>query len=102
MSAVIALTAEYMRQSRKSAAEAVAIEQRWTTTEKDIQELEFLVEKHSAEIRELTRLLYAIKSNPNLTIDNKTTDNIDDNNTNKSLIARAITEATDKLNLKPK
>lgn len=60
--AVATLSAEYYRQSKKSAAEAAQIEERWTTTERRLEELEFLTEKQRTEIRELTRLVYASKS----------------------------------------
>ena len=59
--AVATLAAEYYRQSKKSAAEAAQLEERWTNVETRIQELEFLTEKQRTEIRELTRLIYATK-----------------------------------------
>ncbi|CAG2178685.1 unnamed protein product, partial [Oppiella nova] len=59
--AALTLVAEYVRQSRKAAAEAVVVEERWTTAESRIEELEFLVDKQAMEVRELTRLLYATK-----------------------------------------
>lgn len=57
--AVLTLTAEYYRQSKKSAAEAVAIEERWLKLERKVQDLELIVEKHGAEIRSLTRLIHS-------------------------------------------
>ena len=60
--AVLTLSAEYYRQSKKSSAEAAVLEERWTNTENRLEELEFLTEKQRTEIRELTRLIYAKQS----------------------------------------
>ena len=69
--AVITLGLEYTRQARKGAAEAQALEERWNGVESRIEELEFLVDKQSTEIRELTRIVYTIKPNPNPNTDKK-------------------------------
>ena len=57
--AVLALSAEYYRQSKKNSAEVAAVEDRWNVVDKRIEELEFLAEKQRVEIRELTRMVYA-------------------------------------------
>ena len=61
--AAFTLSAEYYRQSKKSATETALLEEKWNRTENRIQELEFITEKQRTEIRELTRLVYAKQSN---------------------------------------
>ncbi|XP_054156896.1 optic atrophy 3 protein homolog [Oppia nitens] len=58
LAAAATLTAEYVRQTRNSNAQAIVLEERWTSAEKRLEELEFLVDKQRAEITELTRLVY--------------------------------------------
>jgi uncharacterized coiled-coil protein SlyX len=98
LSAVGTIAAEYIRQSRKSAAEALAIEEKWNKVDNRIAELEFIADKQSTQIRELTQVLYAVQSsfnqlindNKNLVVDRNTTDS-------KGLIGKAIVEVKDKL-----
>jgi len=99
LSAAITIAAEYIRQTRKSAAEALAIEEKWTKVDNRIEELEFLVDKQSAEIRELLRLTYALQSSVKQNSSNNLVDNKTDD---KGLIGKAIVEVTDKLSGKIK
>ncbi|RWS11825.1 OPA3-like protein [Dinothrombium tinctorium] len=99
--AAITLTAEYVRQSRKSAKEEAANEERWTALEKRVAELEYLTEKQSAEIRHLTRQTFAIETaikSHNLTI----TGQKDENDNSKSRIVKAVENAKDSLGMKNK
>jgi len=103
LSAAVTIAAEYIRQSRKSAAEALAIEEKWNKVYNRIEELEFTVDKQSTQVRELTRLLYALQSsynnlindNKNLVADRSSTDS-------KGFIGKAIVEVTEKLSGKLK
>ena len=56
------LTAEYVRQSRKAEKEAQAIEDRYQSFEKRIEELEYLNDKQAAEIKNLSRFVYSNQS----------------------------------------
>lgn len=62
MVAVLTIAAEYYRQSKKSTAEATALEERWQRVENKIRDLEFIVERHGAEIRELNRMIHTNQS----------------------------------------
>jgi hypothetical protein len=103
LSAAVTIAAEYIRQSRKSTAEALAIEEKWNKVYNRIEELEFTVDKQSTQVRELTRLLYALQSsynnlindNKNLVADRSSTDS-------KGFIGKAIVEVTEKLSGKLK
>lgn len=54
--------AEYVRQSRKAEKEAQAIEDRYQSFEKRIEELEYLNDKQAAEIKNLSRFVYSSQS----------------------------------------
>ena len=87
------LTAEYVRQARKSAQEAQALEDRWNSIENRVEELEFTIEKQRTEIRELTRQTYSFQSKTK-NLDN----NINENNqSGKGLITKAIEDVSEKL-----
>lgn len=60
--AVLTLSAEYYRQSKKAAVEAAELEERWNQVETKIRDLEFLTEQQRTEIRELTRLVHTKSS----------------------------------------
>lgn len=103
--AVLTLTAEYYRQSKKASAEADAVEKRWSDVERSIRELEYTVERYNAEIRELNRLIYANQSNiktirnlwkPSTTSENNLkTDTIVE--TKSDLLQNSIQETVDKI-----
>lgn len=62
MVAVLTIAGEYYRQSKKAASEATALEERWQCVENKIRDLEFIVERHATEIRELNRMIYTNQS----------------------------------------
>lgn len=101
--AVLTLTAEYYRQSKKASAEADAVEKRWSDVERSIRELEYTVERYNAEIRELNRLIYANQSNiktirnlwkPSVDENNSKTDNVQPKS---DILQNSIQEAVDKI-----
>ncbi|CAG2116392.1 unnamed protein product [Medioppia subpectinata] len=98
------LVAEYVRQSRKATAEAAVVEERWTQTERRIEELEFLNDKQAAEVRELTRIVYALKSGPGGSGGaggkQSGADDIGKASRAKGLFGRAVTDAADSLGAK--
>jgi hypothetical protein len=97
------LTAEYIRQSRKASAEASALEERWNGVESRIEELEYLVNKQNAEIRELTRVTYSVDSSLKSILSgdkNGTDSNHRDSSIvaiKKGVITKAIEDAQDKM-----
>jgi uncharacterized coiled-coil protein SlyX len=103
LSAAATIAAEYIRQTRKSAAEALAIEEKWNKVDNRLEELEFTVDKQSTQIRELTQLLYALQSNYNKLINDNKDLVVDRSSTDsKGLIGKAIVEVKEKLSGKLK
>jgi predicted nucleic acid-binding Zn-ribbon protein len=56
------MTAEYIRQARKADKELQAQEDRFVGMEKRVEELEYQNNKHSAELKSLNRLVYAMQT----------------------------------------
>lgn len=56
---------------RKAEKEAAAIEERYQSFEKRLEELEYLNHKQEAEIKSLSRLVYDNQTNKNQSDDNK-------------------------------
>lgn len=75
--AVLTLVGEYYRQSKNSAASAAILEERWTTIEKKVEDLEFLTEQQRTEIRELSRLVFSVTPGrkPNVNVTNEPVNN---------------------------
>uniref|UniRef100_A0A2R5LHP4 OPA3-like protein n=1 Tax=Ornithodoros turicata TaxID=34597 RepID=A0A2R5LHP4_9ACAR len=55
-SAALTLVAEYVRQSRNERSKEHAKEEKYCCLEHEVEDLRFIIEKHEAEIRHLTRM----------------------------------------------
>lgn len=108
MVAVLTIAGEYYRQSKKASAEAAALEERWQRVENKILDLEFLVERHATEIRELNRMIHtnqsSIKrfastlfSSSSSKSTSKPTDNSDNSEKNVDIMKSSIDDAVDKI-----
>lgn len=107
MVAVLTIAGEYYRQSKKASAEAAALEERWQRVENKILDLEFLVERHATEIRELNRMIHTNQSSikrfastlfsSSSSKPSKPTDNSDNNEKNVDIMKSSIDDAVDKI-----
>lgn len=107
MVAVLTIAGEYYRQSKKASAEAAALEERWQRVENKILDLEFLVERHATEIRELNRMIHTNQSSikrfastlfsSSSSKPSKPTDNSDDSEKNVDIVKSSIDDAVDKI-----
>ncbi|KAH9420398.1 Optic atrophy 3 protein [Dermatophagoides pteronyssinus] len=107
MVAVLTIAGEYYRQSKKASAEAAALEERWQRVENKILDLEFLVERHATEIRELNRMIHTNQSSikrfastlfsSSSSKPSKPTDNSDNSEKNVDIMKSSIDDAVDKI-----
>ena len=105
MVAVLTIAGEYYRQSKKASAEAAALEERWQRVENKILDLEFLVERHATEIRELNRMIHTNQSSIkrfastlfSSSSTSKPTDNSDNSEKNVDIMKSSIDDAVDKI-----
>ncbi|RWS25415.1 OPA3-like protein [Leptotrombidium deliense] len=58
----LTIAGEYVRQSRKTAQQEERTEERWTSLEKRVAELEFLTDRQAAELRNVTRHTFALET----------------------------------------